>query len=48
MLVVLPTSASCPLLLCAAACNNPVFSEIVPTHLRNLIFAFDRCAVGCA
>lgn len=31
------------LLSCCAACNNPIFSEIVPTHLRNLIFAFDRC-----
>ncbi len=31
------------LLSCCAACNNPIFSDIVPTHLRNLIFAFDRC-----
>lgn len=23
--------------------NNAIFSEIVPPHLRNLIYAFDRC-----
>lgn len=23
--------------------NNSIFSEIVPPHLRNLIYAFDRC-----
>lgn len=27
----------------APACNNPVFAEIVPAHLRNLVYAFDRC-----
>ena len=27
----------------APACNNPVFAEIVPPHLRNLVYAFDRC-----
>eukprot|EP00891_Asterochloris_glomerata_P000173 jgi/Astpho2/173/e_gw1.00004.7.1_t len=26
----------------APACNNPIFAEIVPAHLRNLIYAFDR------
>lgn len=26
------------------ACNNPIFAEIVPAHLRNLIYACDRCA----
>lgn len=26
----------------APACNNPVFAEIVPPHLRNLVYAFDR------
>lgn len=30
----------------APACNNPVFAEIVPPHLRNLIYAFDRCFEG--
>lgn len=28
----------------APACNNPVFAEIVPVHLRTLVYAFDRCA----
>jgi hypothetical protein len=28
----------------APACNNPVFAEIVPAELRNLVYAFDRCA----
>lgn len=28
----------------APACNNPVFAEIVPPELRNLVYAFDRCA----
>lgn len=28
----------------APACNNPVFAEIVPPQLRNLVYAFDRCA----
>mmetsp|Transcript_12335 Transcript_12335/g.34636 ORF Transcript_12335/g.34636 Transcript_12335/m.34636 type:complete len:131 (+) Transcript_12335:3-395(+) len=31
---------------CAACCNNPVFSEIVPEHLRSMIFAYDRCLEG--
>ena len=26
----------------ATAANNPIFSEIVPPHMRNLIYAFDR------
>jgi hypothetical protein len=26
----------------APACNNPVFAEIVPPELRNLVYAFDR------
>lgn len=28
----------------APACNNPIFAEIVPPHLRNMIYSFDRCA----
>lgn len=30
----------------APACNNPIFSVLVPAHCRNLIFAFDRCFEG--
>ena len=30
----------------APACNNPIFAEIVPPHLRNMIYAFDRCFEG--
>lgn len=26
----------------APACNNPIFAEIVPPELRNLVYAFDR------
>ena len=26
----------------APACNNPIFAEIVPPHLRSMIYAFDR------
>lgn len=26
----------------APACNNPIFAEIVPPHLRTVIYAFDR------
>jgi hypothetical protein len=26
----------------APACNNPIFSMLVPAHCRNLIYAFDR------
>ena len=26
----------------APACNNPIFAEIVPPHLRTMIYAFDR------
>lgn len=26
----------------APACNNPIFAEIVPEHLRSMIYAFDR------
>mmetsp|Transcript_21506 Transcript_21506/g.51310 ORF Transcript_21506/g.51310 Transcript_21506/m.51310 type:complete len:506 (+) Transcript_21506:414-1931(+) len=28
---------------CAAACIGPVFSEIVPEHIRSMIYAYDRC-----
>lgn len=28
----------------APACNNPIFAEIVPPHLRNMIYSFDRSA----
>eukprot|EP00884_Botryococcus_braunii_P012902 jgi/Botrbrau1/21612/Bobra.43_1s0016.1 len=28
------------------ACNNPIFAEIVPPRLRNLIYACDRCFEG--
>jgi hypothetical protein len=28
----------------APACNNPIFAEIVPPSLRNIIYAFDRRA----
>lgn len=30
----------------ATAANNPIFSEIVPPHMRNLIYAFDRSFEG--
>ncbi|BDA50407.1 hypothetical protein COCOBI_16-0830 [Coccomyxa sp. Obi] len=30
----------------APACNNPVFAEIVPPELRNMIYAFDRSFEG--
>ncbi len=30
----------------APACNNPVFAEIVPAHMRNMVYAFDRCFEG--
>lgn len=30
----------------ATACNNPIFAEIVPAHLRTLVYAFDRCFEG--
>ncbi|WIA43486.1 hypothetical protein OEZ86_009949 [Tetradesmus obliquus] len=30
----------------ATACNNPIFAEIVPPHLRTLVYAFDRCLEG--
>lgn len=23
-------------------CNNPIFAEIVPAHMRNMVYAFDR------
>ena len=26
-------------------CNNPVFAEIVPPNMRNMVYAFDRCAL---
>lgn len=32
----------------APACNNPIFSLLVPAHCRNLIYAFDRCFEGDA
>lgn len=25
-------------------CNNPIFAEIVPGHMRNMVYAFDRHA----
>ncbi|GMH33108.1 hypothetical protein BSKO_00942 [Bryopsis sp. KO-2023] len=27
----------------APSCNNPIFAEIVPARMRNIIYAFDRC-----
>ena len=27
----------------AAGCNNPLFADIVPSRLRSLIYALDRC-----
>lgn len=36
----------CLALVAATACNNPIFSEIVPPHMRNLIYAFDRSFEG--
>jgi MFS family permease len=30
----------------ATACNNPIFAEIVPSHMRHLIYAFDRSFEG--
>ena len=30
----------------APACNNPIFAEIVPPDLRNMIYAFDRSFEG--
>ncbi|KAK9861788.1 hypothetical protein WJX84_005582 [Apatococcus fuscideae] len=30
----------------APACHNPVFAEIVPARLRNMVYAFDRCFEG--
>lgn len=30
----------------APACNNPIFAEIVPSHMRNMIYAFDRSFEG--
>ncbi|PNH07170.1 hypothetical protein TSOC_006380, partial [Tetrabaena socialis] len=30
----------------APACNNPVFAEVVPADMRNLIYAFDRSFEG--
>lgn len=27
----------------APSCNSPIFAEIVPPRMRNLIYAFDRC-----
>lgn len=26
----------------APACNNPIFAEVVPSHLRTLVYSFDR------
>ena len=28
----------------APACNNPIFAEVVPAHLRTLVYSFDRCS----
>ncbi len=30
----------------APACNNPLFAEIVPPDMRNLVYAFDRSFEG--
>ncbi|PNG99194.1 hypothetical protein TSOC_015032, partial [Tetrabaena socialis] len=30
----------------APACNNPIFAEIVPPSMRNLVYAFDRSFEG--
>lgn len=30
----------------APACNNPVFAEIVPPDMRNIVYAFDRSFEG--
>lgn len=30
----------------APACNNPIFAEVVPPDMRNLIYAFDRSFEG--
>ena len=30
----------------APACNNPIFAEIVPAHLRTLVYSFDRQATS--
>jgi predicted MFS family arabinose efflux permease len=30
----------------APCANNPIFAEIVPVRLRNLVYAFDRCFEG--
>lgn len=30
----------------APACNNPVFAEIVPADMRNIVYAFDRSFEG--
>lgn len=30
----------------APCANNPIFAEIVPIRLRNLVYAFDRCFEG--
>ncbi|CAL5229213.1 g12496 [Coccomyxa viridis] len=27
-------------------CNNPIFAEIVPPSMRNMVYAFDRCFEG--
>ena len=32
----------------APACNNPIFSMLVPAHCRNLIYAFDRLVLANA
>ena len=31
---------------CSAACNSPLFAEVVPAEQRSLIYAFDRCFEG--
>jgi len=30
----------------ATGCNNPVFADVVPEHLRSMIYAYDRCLEG--
>lgn len=31
---------------CSSGCNSPVFADIVPTHMRTSVYAFDRCFEG--
>ena len=41
-------SDTCRLILQAGpCCNNPIFAEIVPPSMRNMVYAFDRYAGFC-